>query len=279
MDRGPPTTNTAWQGAGLLPSAPSHGDPGSPQNAAERCAAAAAAAERRTLFAEATPDCGVVTSGAQTLNQSRATIAATLPGAPIEPQDIYITAEKSCAASQLGARVLAPRAPTPLDLLFVHVPKYAIPAFPLVLDVAPSDSYPCDSPEEVGVFTRFLAAHLQVSASFYGGSAAAEALQPALEPRGGGLPGVRASFPAAWGPADVGVASVVIPAESVLLAGVCVRSPCLYARVPVGANHAKAPPGPLCDAVGEGDVARVVAALSAGCSTEEGAYRRPGSDM
>jgi len=78
---------------------------------------------------------------------------------------------------------------------------------------------------------------------------------------------------------DAGTASVIISADSMLLAGVRVYSPCLPASVPVGANHAKGPPGPLCAALGEGNIAKVVAALSAGCSTEEGAYDEPGEHL
>lgn len=274
MDSGPATTSA---GVGLRLSSPVQGDPGSPENSELRVPSAEA--RQANQFTEATCHGGVVASLALTLMQCRATVMAALPDAPVEPPDMIVIATRSCVASQLGARVLAPRAPSPLDLHLICVPMYAIPSFPLVFDVAPSDSYPCNVSEEADVFSRFLAEHLRVSASFCNGAAAAVALQPAFSPRGEGLPGIRVSFPAAWGHTDAGTASVIISADSMLLAGVRVYSPCLPASVPVGANHAKGPPGPLCAAIGEGDIAKVVAALSAGCSTEEGAYDEPGEHL
>ena len=181
---------------------------------------------------------------------------------PLCPLTIPVLGMGPCesATSAVEARVISP---TESMLAFTKVPGRVLADRPFEIELAASG---------LGVvagaavsIARWLSSHARLTITVeVAGQPRAEVILPVTARFSCGSWMARALVrPASWAAA----ASVTV--ISLSLAGQPVPCDCLPATLPVGYNHAPAPPGAVYAAAKAGNVAALQAALDAGGSTEE----------
>lgn len=196
-------------------------------------------------------------------------LRGSLPRSPIEPAELWIAKSDGL----LRARVCAPPAVRPCDIVIKSPPSRTIPGNPLRLRVSLAPSYPASTKAEARAALDMVAANLQASVVGVTSESASVRLRTAAptvdEEATHVVIAVLVPSPHEEGLQDVCFETLHFVGEPVALVRDGDGTVCVPLRIPVGAAHDDRPEGLAWAAAESGDVAGLVDALCAGCSTEE----------